>query len=112
MTVDVPERDIELLKQDPMIESVGIVRTFDVLTSQVPVRCGQADQAFFKQARLRLKDGRYPENPGEALIESSMLDELKRSYILGQELKLELENEEIRYVTIVGIIDPYRSGWT
>ena len=46
------------------------------------------------------------------MIESSMLDELKRSYILGQELKLELENEEIRYVTIVGIIDPYRSGWT
>ncbi|WP_439749825.1 hypothetical protein [Faecalibaculum rodentium] len=112
MAVDVRESDINTLKQDPMIESVGTVRIIDVLSSHVPIRCGQADQAFFKQARLRLKEGRYPENPGEALIESSVLDELKRSYTLGQELKLELENEEIRYVTIVGIIDPYRSGWT
>lgn len=45
-------------------------------------------------------------------MESSVLDELKRSYTLGQELKLELSEDEIQYVTIVGIIDPYRSGWT
>ncbi len=112
MAVDVRESDINTLKQDPMIESVGTVRIIDVLCSHVPIRCGQADVAFFKQAELRLKEGRYPQKPGEALIESSMLDELKRSYILGQELKLELENEEIWFVTIVGITDSYRSGWT
>lgn len=112
MAVAVSENDIQDIQKDPMIESVGTVETFDVECSHVMIRCGEADSAFFQQAGFRLKDGRYPEKAGEALVESSVLDELKRSYTLGQELKLELSEDEIQYVTIVGIIDPYRSGWT
>ncbi|WP_294729515.1 hypothetical protein [uncultured Faecalibaculum sp.] len=112
MAVAVSENDIQDIQKDPMIESVGTVETFDVECSHVMIRCGEADSAFFQQAGFRLKDGRYPEKAGEALVESSVLDELKRSYTLGQELKLELAEDEIQYVTIVGIIDPYRSGWT
>nr|WP_305178648.1 hypothetical protein [Faecalibaculum rodentium] len=39
MAVDVRESDINTLKQDPMIESVGTVRIIDVLCSHVPIRC-------------------------------------------------------------------------
>lgn len=77
---------------------------------------GQADEAFWEMAGIRLKTGELPQKPDEIAIEAQGLDALGISYEPGQMLELLVRKDEntveTRVYRLCGVLENYSRVWS
>ena len=84
--------DRAFLEQQDWLDRLGESRSYGTVSVGPPVSgAGTVDETFLELGRIKLNDGRLPEQPGEIAMEADLLSALGYDYTLGQTVTLPLE---------------------
>ena len=114
--------DRAFLEQQDWLDRLGESRSYGTVSVGSPVSgAGTVDETFLELGRIKLNDGRLPEQPGEIAMEADLLSALGYDYTLGQTVTLPLEigladDPESavlveRDFTLTGILKEYAHLW-
>ena len=112
-------QDADMLQRQAWAEAVGTSQNYgSVITKAGTVGFGTLDPALMDIGRIRLDDGRWPENDNEIAVEARTLSLLGYDYTLGQKILLpvgipvgeEMVTAEHTF-TVCGIIHEYSNLW-
>ena len=89
---DGKDSDRAFLEQQPWLDRLGESRSYGTVSVGSPVSgAGTVDETFLELGRIKLNDGRLPEQPGEIAMEADLLSALGYDYTLDQTVTLPLE---------------------
>ena len=114
------EKQSRQLTNHPYFEGYGTVvsgcRMMDAEGREYAYRMGYLDDVMLKIGHVALREGRFPENAREIVMETSALTELGYSFDLGQQITLTLYadkfgNTKTETFELVGILKGSLSFW-
>lgn len=116
VVVDVSSANEDILQEHELMDKTGTTGIYgNVQNSDQSIGLvGYGDHDFFDMANLNLIKGHWPKKENEIIVESQVLDQLRKSYDLQQEISVTVQTTE-GHVTkdyiLCGIIDNYSSTW-
>ena len=104
----------QALSVHPVMDSAVLLNlTPPLLLDEVPAGTGaQWNPAFVSTAHLKLKEGRYPQQPGEVLITQSVTENTQRDLHAGDILPLHTAQKDWQdSLQVCGIVENYADSW-
>lgn len=116
VVVDVSFENEDLLQEHELMEKTGTTGIYgNVLSDDRSIGLvGYGNTSFFDMANLNLVKGHWPKKENEIIVESQVLDQLRKNYDLQQKISVTVQTTEgdvTKDYILCGIIDNYSSTW-
>ena len=95
------DADEVFLRKQAWLGELGITKSYGTIQAATSgsTSIGVMDEAFLQIGRIKLQDGRFPENAGEIAMEADLLSALGYDYTLGQEIIFTVSFPATAYVS-------------
>ena len=111
---DLTEAQWETLRGIPIVKEAGVITNFGnyaLSGTKVRITLGSFDETALTLSKIKLREGRFPKQPGEAAVEAHVLYQLPAGAGLGTKFTVEGADGTAEY-TICGVVEDYRSKWS
>ncbi len=111
---DLTEAQWETLRGIPVVKEAGVITNFGsyaLAGAGVNITLGSFDETALTLSKIKLREGRFPKQPGEAAVEAHVLYQLPAGAGLGTKFAVEGADGTAEY-TICGVVEDYRSQWS
>lgn len=111
---DLTEAQWETLRGISTVKEAGVITNFGnyaLSGTKVRITLGSFDETALTLSKVKLREGRFPKQPGEAAVEAHVLYQLPAGAGLGTKFTVEGADGTAEY-TICGVVEDYRSKWS
>lgn len=111
---DLTEAQWETLRGISDVKEAGVITNFGnyaLSGTKVRITLGSFDETALTLSKIKLREGRFPKQPGEAAVEAHVLYQLPAGAGLGTKFAVEGTDGTAEY-TICGVVEDYRSKWS
>ena len=111
---DLTEAQWETLRGISDVKEAGVITNFGnyaLSGTKVRITLGSFDETALTLSKIKLREGRFPKQPGEAAVEAHVLYQLPAGAGLGTKFTVEGADGTAEY-TICGVVEDYRSQWS